>query len=234
MIDDKCIGFKDPIVVHMLNSQLECHSLVKKVAYACHICTHSDIDSFDYDDLDKCNELIRRVMDLGHHSVLRHANFTFLVTGASRNFTHQQVRHVAGINYSQQSQRYTKLSETDNDFYVIPASIGCSDFHRIRYENFVKSAKDFYREMIDYDIPAEDARYVLPSATKSNIMITANGQSLHNLFKARLCNRAQWEIRYVTQLIYEIVKMNVPSMFDCFRSNCSSCKERCENPIGDV
>jgi len=217
-----------PIKVELLIDNTEIRSVIRKVACACYICTHSNIDNFNQYTLEECKGLINRVLDMGHLSVLRHANFTFLISGVSRSMTHQLVRHTAGVGISQQSMRYTKLSNDNENFYAIPDSITESS-HFDKYKETISSLKKFYLEMVKNGIPAEDARFILPIATKSNIMFTANAQSLHNFFKARICSRAQDEIRTTALIMKKLIISKIPCLFNNAGSNCKNCMNPCES-----
>lgn len=145
----------------------------------------------------------------GHESILEHAVYTFEVKGVSRALTHQLVRHRIA-SYSQQSQRYVNMNEFD---YVMPKSI----------EDNIDAYAKFYQamDMIDYTyillkemgIPEEDARYVLPNACTTNIIVTMNARSLLNLFRYRTCERAQWEIRELANRMLKICKEVSPTIF---------------------
>jgi thymidylate synthase (FAD) len=215
--------------ISLLNTQGEIDSIINKVAMACYVCTHSEIDNFEkWSGNDKEN-LIRRVVEKGHRSVLRHGVFTFMLRDVSRVLTHQLVRHTAGVAISQQSQRYTKLDD-DRCYYVTPDSIKFSSFNQ-KYEDTMKDLQDFYLEMIDNDIEAEDARFILPNATKSNIMFSGNGETFFNFFKARICNRAQDEIMNLAINMHYILEQQIPCIFENVPNNCSVCKDRCGTPM---
>jgi thymidylate synthase (FAD) len=156
------------------------------------------------------DRLLAKVISMGHHSVLEHASFTFGVEGASRVMTHQLVRHRLA-SYSQQSQRYVQLA--DSLPVVIPESIRGEDGAAEKFREHCKRSFELYREMCDEGIPAEDARYLLPSATKTNIIVTMNGSELRHFFRLRCCESAQWEIRDVAEKMMGIVKPLAPAIF---------------------
>jgi thymidylate synthase (FAD) len=72
---------------------------------------------------------------------------------------------------------------------------------------------EHYNKLLELDIPAEDARYVLPNATCTNIMVTMNARSLHNFFELRCCLHAQWEIRMLANKMLQEVKKVAPTIF---------------------
>lgn len=127
----------------------------------------------------------------GHHSIFEFADFTFKIEGISRNCSHQLVRHrMASI--VQESQRYV---EANNDYYI-PEAIEKSDFLDM-YVKKINESMSRYNILLYLDIPKEDARYVLPSATTTSMVIKMNLRSLMNFMNLRLCTRAQKEIRDV-------------------------------------
>lgn len=168
------------------------------------------------------SRLIQKVLKLGHLSVLEHASFTFAIEGISRACSHQLVRHRMA-SYSQQSQRYVKMQELE---YTAPPSVSkeaSGEFDRI-----VQEIKTFYSNLIEEGVPAEDARYILPNAADTKLIMTANAHSLLNFFELRLCNRAQWEIRDLAAEMLKKVKPVAPNIFSSVGPSCKSkgyCRE---------
>ncbi|MDI6808762.1 MAG: FAD-dependent thymidylate synthase [Candidatus Eisenbacteria bacterium] len=142
-------------------------------------------------DEDKMLALIKRTVDSGHHSVLEHVSFTFGVRGISRACSHQLVRHRLA-SYSQQSQRYVRKTDASA---VVPGSISDVKKFREKFDAMLRQIGTFYNELVEAGIPAEDARYILPNAVTTNIVITMNMRELIHASSVRLCLRAQWEIR---------------------------------------
>ncbi len=138
--------------------------------------------------------LIKKVVKSGHLSVMEHVSFSFSISGVSRSLTHQLVRHRLA-SYSQQSQRYVK-QHTD---VVIPHTI--KGEMRKKYEKMVEDIFAFYKEMVRNGVPKEDARYILPNATHTTIVMTMNFRELYHTASLRLCLRAQWEIRQMFSLV---------------------------------
>jgi thymidylate synthase (FAD) len=154
-------------------------------------------------------EILEYVLKLGHTSVIEHASFTFAISGVSRALTHQLVRHRIA-SYSQQSQRYVKLKEPS---YVIPPNIARNEKIKKEYVEIIETIWKKYNELIKKNIPIEDARYLLPNATTSNIIVTMNARSLLNFFELRCCLHAQWEIRKLANLMLKEVKKVAPTIF---------------------
>lgn len=153
----------------------------------------------------------------GHESVLEHAVFTFEVKVVSRALTHQLIRHRIA-SYSQQSQRYVNMDGFD---YVIPHSIeNHPQFHRDVWEEHMESISEMYRELLDGGIPEEDARYILPNACCTNIVITMNARELRHFFATRCCERAQWEIRELANKMLKICREVSPTIFEDAGPSC--------------
>ena len=159
---------------------------------------------------------LKRAIESGHCSVLEHVTFTFAVEGVSRSLTHQLVRHRVA-SYSQQSQRYVFL---DDEQYVRPESILRDDGADAIYTECMETAWDTYRRLIEKGIPPEDARYVLPNACCTNIVVTMNARELLHFFSLRCCNRAQWEIRLLANSMLGICKEVAPEIFKDAGASC--------------
>jgi len=136
------------------------------------------------------DRLLTRLISSGHLSPFEHASFTFAIEGISRVTSHQLVRHRMA-SYTQQSQRYVSVKDFN---YITPAAISAKHKLEVRYQEMVRAAHGLYLEMLDAGIPAEDARYVLPQATETKLVMTMNGRELIHVCAIRLCLRAQWEI----------------------------------------
>jgi len=138
-------------------------------------------------------KFIRKLIESGHHSVLEHAYATFRITSVSRSFTHQLVRHRL-CAFSQRSQRYVN----EKSFaFVEPESIReKTEAHKL-FEEFMAEAKDAYCKLQELGIKNEDARFVLPNAVQSEIVLSANFRELRHIFCVRCDTHAQWEIRNV-------------------------------------
>ncbi|HEX8940067.1 MAG TPA: FAD-dependent thymidylate synthase [Candidatus Limnocylindrales bacterium] len=147
----------------------------------------------------KQRALISRVIESGHGSTIEHVVFTFGISGVSRTLSHQLVRHRAGVAFDQQSQRYVAYKGAST---LTPGSIAEAEPElRERYEQEVDGALALYEELLAAGIPGEDARFVFPNATRTNLVMTANLRALIHMAGLRLCTMAQWEIRRLFQLI---------------------------------
>ena len=156
-------------------------------------------------------ELIKKILRKGHHSVLEHAFATFRVKGGSRVFTHELVRH-RHISPSQESQRYVQYGKTKPYEYVIPPSLENSPFKE-RYAQLASACADLYAEMVEGKVPKEDARYILPGGTVSEIVISADFREWRHVCEVRCQPFAHWEIRTVMLEILKILKREAPIVF---------------------
>lgn len=170
---------------------------------------------------DKQKKLIDQVIASGHHSTIEHASFTFAVEGISRACSHQLVRHRLA-SYSQQSQRYVNFEKSGFD-YVIPPKIQNNPEALAKFEKLMAEIDLTYKSLQnDYNILPEDARFVLPNAADTKIVITMNARALLNFFRERLCLRAQWEIREMARLMLEEVKPIAPEIFKYAGPSCQT------------
>ncbi|MBN1500860.1 MAG: FAD-dependent thymidylate synthase [Spirochaetes bacterium] len=155
---------------------------------------------------------IRRSIKNAHLSIIEHASATFRITGASRSFTHQLVRHRVA-SFSQQSQRYVN----EEDFnYIIPDSIAGNDQAAEIYREFMLHTQQTYKKLRSLNILKEDARFILPNALESEIVFTANFRELRHLFTLRLDRHAQWEIRKAAFAMLKIMMEKAPAVFGDF------------------
>jgi thymidylate synthase (FAD) len=149
---------------------------------------------------EKQRELIGRVIESGHGSTIEHVVFTFAITGVSRTLSHQLVRHRAGVAFDQQSQRYVSYKKGAST--MLPATIADAEPDlRDRYRDHIEGALELYSELLEAGVPGEDARFVFPNATRTNLVMTTNLRALIHMSGLRLCTMAQWEIRRLFQLV---------------------------------
>ncbi len=153
--------------------------------------------------------LIHLALKLGHYSVFEHISFTFAVEGISRSCSHQFVRH-RFFAFTQQSQRFIK----ESDFpYIIPGTIKKDEEAYKLFNGAMQYVADIYKKLAD-KVPIEDARFILPNATETKLVATANARELMHFFHERMSKYAQWEIRRVAELMFEEVKKVAPITFD--------------------
>ena len=174
-------------------------------------------------------------IDSGHLGVLEPISLSWYVEGISRACSHQLVRHRIA-SYCQQSQRYCKIGTMDREWYIIPPSFDDNNQAMIDYFTLMDQIARMYDKFItSYDIKKEDARFILPNACKTNIMITMNARSFIEASRKRLCNKAQWEIRELFSKMKETIKEKLPEVYDLCRPPCAygPCPEKkpCGRPL---
>jgi thymidylate synthase (FAD) len=155
----------------------------------------------------KQRKLIQGVIESGHGSTIEHIVFTFGISGVSRTLSHQLVRHRAGVAFDQQSQRYVTFKGAST---MLPSTLAEAEPDlRERYEDQIEGSMELYGDLVAAGIPGEDARFVFPNATRTNLVMTTNLRALIHMSGLRLCTMAQWEIRRLFQLIrHEIFEVS--------------------------
>lgn len=226
----------------------------KFVAAAAKNCYSStDVDSvLEGLSEEKTESFVNMLSEIGHESPIEHVSFTFAIEGVSRSLLAQITRHRIA-SFSVQSQRYVREKGFE---YVLPPEIEKIPAAR---EQFIRAMEDdqrtyelltaalmegYLKELIEQGVPEktarsraekhaiEDARYVLPNACATRIVMTANARSLKNFFRLRCCNRAQWEIRALAEEMYRQVYAVAPTLFghcgpSCVDGACSEGKMSC-------
>lgn len=221
----------------------------KLIAAAAKLC-YSDTGAMNLmDNLsdETASDFINMLSDLGHASPIEHASFTFGIEGVSRTLLAQITRHRIA-SFSVQSQRYVKKS---NFIYITPSEIenntdALEIFNNSMNESFESYnklcdilEKKYYQEFIDNGATEksakskaekkaiEDARFVLPNACETKMLVTMNARSLLNFFRLRCCNRAQWEIRQLAIEMYKLCYDAAPALFKSAGPSCcyGSCNE---------
>lgn len=209
------------------------------VAMAAKLCySPSDIESLK-DRVAKKDQrdFVKKLMDMGHMSPIEHPSFTFAIEGISRACSHQLVRHRLA-SYSQQSQRY--VSEESGFDYVIPPIIKEDKELRVYFEAVMEQAQKAYNHIVKSleskgikgEAANQDARFVLPNAAETKIIVTMNARELLHFFRQRCCLRAQWEIRQMAEEMLRLVKDVAPIIFDkagpaCVKGPCPEGKYTC-------
>ena len=172
---------------------------------------------------DKMLAFMEERLKTGHTSPLEQVSFEFGISGVSRAFSHQFVRHRIGISFEQQSQRYVTYKNGTFPF-TVPRTVeraGFADDMRALFDQ----AGGLYERLIEAGVPAEDARFLLPNATNTNFKITVNFLELLHICDQRLCTRAQWEFRRVAALMRAEVVRAVPSLGRMFQPKCGELRQ---------
>ena len=177
---------------------------------------------------------IDRLMHMGHESVFEHSSFTFGIEGVSRVLLALITRHRIA-SFSVQSQRYVSY---ENGFgYIIPPAIEALGEEAInKYRNQMNQIEEWYK---DWQIQLgkgeksnEDARFVLPNACETRILLTMNVRELRHFFSLRMCNRAQWEIKALATEMHRLCMETAPALFSdagpaCLRGKCPEGEKSC-------
>lgn len=166
---------------------------------------------------EKIEQILKSVNEAGHHSVLEHANFTFFISGISRACSHQLVRHRIA-SFSQLSQRYVKVDNPES--FVCPKTIAKNESAKRIFDETIIDVNKSYNKLIELGMPTEDARFVLPNAAKTDIVVTMNARELIHFFGLRCCTRAQWEIREMADQMLALAKQAAPIIFKNAGSRC--------------
>ncbi len=153
-------------------------------------------------------KLIGRLLAMGHESPLEHASATFHIQGCSRAMSHQLVRHRM-MSVSQQSQRYVQEACFE---FVTPPSLPADS--RAEFARDMESIRAMYAKWKNSGLKNEDARFVLPNACATNIVITANFREFRHIFKLRCARNAQWEIREACAHMLRLLHQHAPAVFD--------------------
>ena len=181
---------------------------------------------------------IERLMGMGHTSVIEHASFTFGIEGVSRALLAQIARHRIA-SFSVQSQRYVGQRRDEGTFnYIMPPRIAAlGPEAQQRFNDQMAQIQSWYNEWVDAlgnagEQSNEDARFVMPNAAETKIMMTMNARELMHFFSLRCCNRAQWEIRELAWQMLEKCMEVAPRLFanagpGCVRGACPEGKKSC-------
>ncbi|MHB9003255.1 MAG: FAD-dependent thymidylate synthase [Coriobacteriia bacterium] len=206
----------------------------RAVAVAARVC-YAPIGAaelMDAMDDEAVRRVLRTIMTSGHFSALEHASYTFAIDGVSRAMTHQLVRHRLA-SYNQQSQRYVSYAE--EPCFIVPPDVAGDAQALSVYEAACDAAFAAYRALVDAGVAPEDARYLLPNAMETKIVVTMNVRELLHFFELRCCKRAQWEIRELAISMLELAEPTAPYIFadagaSCRRGACREGKMTCGEP----
>ena len=229
----------------------------KTVACAAKLCyAAADIDTV-YEGLteEKTASFLEMLHSIGHESPIEHASFTFGIEGVSRSLLAQITRHRIA-SFSVQSQRYVRL---DDFRYVVPPAIEAAPEAKAAFlasmEQDARNYLDLARKLEEghaarlmaeglpekearrkaEKMANEDARFVLPNACETKMVVTMNARSLCNFFRLRCCERAQWEIRALADEMLRLVYPVAPHLFrtagpGCLEGPCPEGKMCCGRP----
>lgn len=171
--------------------------------------------------------VLKTILRLKHYSVLEHAVVSFKISDISRTCTHQLVRHRIGVSILQESQRYVR---NDNPDFVTPPSIHqASKSLRDMYQTQMDLLHKAYMGLIAQGIPQEDARFILPQAYSSKIIMTFNYRSLLHFYEERACETAQWEINQIAEEMKSLISPIAPTIAAAMLPRCKTMNVPCKN-----
>lgn len=229
--------------VKLIQADLEQDCLINKMYIAARTCYSNkspiELESeVEYKDLEKKFSLIKEIIASGHQSIAEHVQFTFAIEGISRACSHQLVRH-RHCTFSQMSQRYVEIKEDLNEIEEHQMNVqrrpDCPNIKWLRnlVDKYFVINKDVefdaylsalcnYLELVEEGCKPEDARNVLPNATKTNLVMSVNLRELIHICHLRLCSRAQTEIRILFNEIKNEIRNEYPLLAEFLHPSCES------------
>ncbi|MBQ2700142.1 MAG: FAD-dependent thymidylate synthase [Clostridia bacterium] len=179
-------------------------------------------------------KFVQSLLDMGHLSVMEHASFTFGVEGVSRVLLAQLTRHRLA-SFSVQSQRYVSYEKGFG--YIVPPKIAAlGEAEAAEFARQMDQIHAWYtawqEKLGKGEGSNEDARFVLPGACETRLMVTMNVRELRHFFSLRMCNRAQWEIRELATRMHRLCMEVAPELFKdagpaCLRGGCDQGEKSC-------
>ena len=180
---------------------------------------------------------LTKLTDMGHLSPIEHASFTFGIEGVSRSLLAQITRHRIA-SFSVQSQRYVALGEGEGGLdYILPPAIEALGEEAVReFDEQMRTINGWYQnwrqKLGTGEGGNEDARFVLPGACETRMMVTMNVRELRHFFSLRMCSRAQWEIRALANEMHRLCMEVAPALFEnagpgCLRGACPEGEKTC-------
>lgn len=197
-----------PLSVELIAVTPDAERVIEEAGRTCYL-------SFDRIGADSQASFVKRLLKMGHESPLEHAYASFRIRHGSRAMTHQLVRHRL-LAISQQSQRYV---DEEGFSYVVPETL--PEEFREDYHADMHLFEQMYRKWRERGLRKEDARFVLPNACTSEIVVSANFREWRHIFRLRLSPKSQWEIRKACGLILQHLVKHAPSCFEDFLADMS-------------
>jgi len=224
--------------VTLLRHTFDAEEIVAMAAKLCY--SDADVETIQKGVKQKDqSKYIKMLVDMGHMSVTEHASFTFGIEGVSRSFLAQATRHRLA-SFSVKSQRYVGAVKKENETfnYIIPPQIErLGDDAIEEYKNQMQTMQGWYNNWVERlgnagESSYEDARFVLPNAAETKMIVTMNARELRHFFAIRCCNRAQWEIREVAWQMLQHCKGVAGELFtdagpNCVGGKCAEGKKSC-------
>jgi thymidylate synthase (FAD) len=206
------------VKVELLTITPDCEKIIERAGRTCYM-------SVDRSGAESASRFVRMLVGRGHHSVLEHATASFAISGVSRACTHQLVRHRL-CSFSQKSQRY--VSENDTGF-VVPRSVAADEEAMKVFMGATSASHASYEKLVELGIPREDARFVIPGAVETDIVLSANLREFRHVVEVRGSRHAQWEIRELAVALLDILKQHAPNVFFDFEVGPDGCVTRTDS-----
>ena len=206
------------VQVELVTITPDCEKVIERAGRTCYM-------SLDRAGGESADRFVRMLVTRGHHSVLEHASATFAVSGVSRACTHQLVRHRL-CSFSQKSQRYVSERETG---FVVPESVAASEEAMKIFADSTSASHESYEKLIELGIPKEDARFLIPGAVYTDIVLTANLRELRHVIELRGSRHAQWEIRELAVAMLGILKKEAPNVFFDLEAGSDGCVRKTDS-----
>ena len=215
--------------VELIRHTMESEAVVALAAKLCY--AGGDLDSLlGKIAVNDQRSFLRKIREMGHESVLEHVGFSFLVEGVSRALLAQLTRHRIA-SFSVQSQRYVSYSKGFG--YVVPPTVRALGADAVaEYDAQMAQMQAWYDGWQQKLQANEDARFVLPNACETRLLVTMNARELRHFFELRMCERAQWEIRELATRMFELCYAAAPELFEdagpgCLRGACPEGEKSC-------
>ena len=230
-----------PLQVKLLRHTAQPEEMVAMGAKLCYYKSDMD-DLIQGIEAKDQSSFINKLLEMGHMSPIEHVSFTFGIEGVSRSFLAQITRHRIA-SFSVQSQRYVGKRGEGTFNYIIPPAIEAMGKEATEeYDRQMAQIQQWYNDWCDRmgnkgESTFEDARFVLPNACETKMVVTMNARELMHFFHLRCCNRAQWEIRAAAWQMLALCRKAAPYLFaksgpSCVDGPCTeggkSCKRMAE------
>lgn len=168
-------------------------------------------------------EYLLNILKQKHGAVLEHAQFTFIFQDVSRVFTHELVRHRAGVAISQESLRFVRLTDLG---FRIPPILGD---HRDTVVSVIERLEEVQRDLAEaFGLDEEGVpfhykkevtsalRRLAPLGLSTSIVWSANVRTLRHVLASRTAAGAEEEIRLVFDKVGEVMRGEAPMLFQDF------------------
>ena len=198
---------------NLIRVTVESENLIEKCGRVCYKSEDKITD-------ESSAKFIKKLISMGHESVLEHASATFKII-CDRSTSHQWVRHRAGFSYSQESQRYCNYNKDKfgGVSFIVPKGMNENSQEYKSFIEHLKYTETQYENMIADEFPPEVARSILPNCTKTELCVTGNFRSWRNFLKERLTYGAQSDIKEISVIVLDRLHQCAPSVFEDLKNH---------------